>query len=78
MGFMETSVAGVMSSRLLFGRILHKIGTAFDTCTYLALCCFNLYCGGFILFCKVWVCVWVCACVGFVIYGCFGNMYTVL
>ena len=26
--------------------------------------CFNLYCGGFILFCNMWVCV--CVCVGFV------------
>jgi hypothetical protein len=25
--------------------------------------CFNLYCGGFILFCNVFVCVCVCACV---------------
>jgi len=46
--------------------------------------CFNLYCGGFILFCNVccicvgfvmFVCVWVC--VGFVMCGCFGSMYTV-
>ena len=28
--------------------------------------CFNLYCGGFILFCNVCVCVCVCVCVGFV------------
>jgi hypothetical protein len=42
--------------------------------------CFNLYCGGFILFCNVCmcVCVCVCVCVGFVICGCFGNMFTVL
>jgi hypothetical protein len=46
-----------------FGYILHCV-------------CFNLYCGGFILFCNVWVCV--CVCVGFVMCGCFGNMYTVL
>ena len=43
------------------------------------------YCGGFILFCNVWVCVCVwggvcnfCVCVDFVMCGCFGNMYTVL
>jgi hypothetical protein len=85
-----------------FGCILHCV-------------CFNLYCGGFILFCNVcvcvgfvmcgcvyvgfvmcvyvWVCVcfvmcvyvWVCVgfvmcvfCVGFVMCGSFGNMYTVL
>ena len=30
--------------------------------------CFNLYCGGFILFCNV------CVCVGFVMCDCFGNM----
>jgi len=30
MGCMETSVASVMSSRLCFGRILQKIGTASD------------------------------------------------
>jgi hypothetical protein len=43
--------------------------------------CFNLYCGGFILFCNVCVCVCVCmcgfrnvcVCVGFVMCGCFGN-----
>ena len=29
---------------------------------YLALC-FNLFCGGFILFCNVCVCVFVCVCV---------------
>ena len=46
--------------------------------------CINLYCGGFILFCNVCVCVCVCGfcnvcvCVGFVMGGCFGNMYTVL
>jgi hypothetical protein len=52
---------------------------------YILYCvCFNLYCGGFILFCCVCVCVWVCGCVcmcvcvGFVMCGCFGNMYTVL
>ena len=44
-------------------------------CTVVVLYCFNLYCGGFILFCNVWVCV--CAFVGFVMCGCFGNMYTV-
>ena len=34
--------------------------------------CFNLYCGGVILFCDVWVfcSVWVCVCVGFVMCGC--------
>jgi len=50
-----------------FGYILHCV-------------CFNLYCGGFILFCNVCVCVFcnVCVCVGFVMCGCFGNMYTVL
>ena len=53
--------------------------------------CFNLYCGGFILFCDMCVCVCVyecvcvcvcacgfcnvCVCEGFVICGCFGNMY---
>ena len=51
---------------------------------YILYCvCFNLDCGGFILFCNVWgaVCmrgfcnVWVCVCVcSFVMYGCFGNM----
>jgi hypothetical protein len=50
---------------LVFGiRILHCV-------------CFNLYCGGFIMFCNVCVCV----CVGrevFVMCGCFDNMYTVL
>ena len=50
---------------------------------YILYCvCFNLYCGGFILFCNVCVCVCVCVCgfvcVGFVMCGCFGNMYTVL
>jgi len=53
---------------------------------------FNLYCGGFILFCNVCVCACVCVCVracfcgfcivcvcaGFEMCGCFGNMYTVL
>ena len=58
-----------------FGYILHCV-------------CFNLYCGGFILFCNVCVCVCVCVrargfcnvCVGvgFVMCGCFGNMHTVL
>jgi hypothetical protein len=63
-----------------FGYILHCV-------------CFNLYCGGFILFCNVCVCVYVCVfvcvgfvmcvcvcvcvCVGFVMCGCFGNMCTV-
>ena len=49
---------------------------------YLVLCLFNLYCGGFILFCNVcvgvcmcgfcnvWECVCVCVCVGFVMCGC--------
>ena len=40
--------------------------------------CFNLYCGGFILFCSVCVCVCVCVsgfcnvcvCKGFVMCGC--------
>jgi hypothetical protein len=32
------------------------------TLVHLALCCFNLYCGGFILF-RVCVCVCVCVCV---------------
>ena len=38
--------------------------------------CFNLYCGGFILFCNVCVCVCVCVfsnvwvCEGFVMCGC--------
>ena len=38
--------------------------------------CFNLYCGGFILFCNVCVCVCVCGfcnvcvCVGFVMCAC--------
>ena len=41
---------------------------------YILCCvCFNLYCGGFTLFCDVWVCgfcnVWVCVCVGFVMCG---------
>jgi hypothetical protein len=36
--------------------------------------CFNLYCGGFILFCNVWV----CACVGFVMCGCSDNFVGVL
>jgi hypothetical protein len=49
--------------RLSFGYILHCV-------------CFNFYCGGFILFRNVCVCV--CVCVGFVMCGCFGNMYTVL
>ena len=40
--------------------------------------CFNLYCGGFILFCSVCVCACVCVCASFVMCGCFGNMYTVL
>ena len=54
--------------------------------------CFNLYCGGFILFCNVCVCMCVCVCVrvcmcgfcnvcvceSFVMCGCFGNMYAVL
>ena len=46
--------------------------------------CFNLYCGGFILFCNVCVCVCmcgfcnVCVCEGFAMCGCFCNMYTVL
>ena len=53
--------------------------------------CFNLYCGGFILFCNVCVCVraCVCACARVCVracvcvrvcggVGCFGNMYTVL
>jgi hypothetical protein len=47
--------------------------------------CFNLYCGGFILFCNVRarVCVCVCGfcnlcvCVGFVMCHFLGNMYTV-
>jgi hypothetical protein len=42
--------------------------------------CFNLYCGGFKLFCNVcvWVCVCVCVwvCVGFVVCGCPDNVYT--
>jgi len=42
-----------------FGYILHCV-------------CFNLYCGGFILFCSVWVCM--CVCVGFVMRG-FCNVY---
>jgi hypothetical protein len=30
---------------------------------YILFCvCFNLYWGGFILFCDVWVCVCVCVC----------------
>jgi len=37
---------------------------------YLVLC-FNLYCGCFNLSCNVWVCV----CEGFVMCGCFGNIY---
>jgi hypothetical protein len=52
---------------------------------YILYCvCSNLYCGGFILFCNmcVYVCgfcnVCVCVCVGFVMCGCFANMYTVL
>jgi len=55
---------------------------------YILYCvCFNLYCGGFILFCNVFcVCVCVCmcgfcsvcVCVGFVMRGCFGNMHAVL
>ena len=32
--------------------------------------CFVLYCGGFILFCDVWVCVCVYVWGGFVICGC--------
>jgi len=51
--------------------------------------CFNLYCGGFILFCNVCVsmcmcgfcnvliCVCVDGCVGFVMCRYIGNMYTV-
>jgi hypothetical protein len=40
---------------------------------YVVYCsCFSLYCGCFNLFCNVWVCV----CVGFVMCGCFCNMYT--
>jgi hypothetical protein len=32
---------------------------------YILCCvCFNLYCGGFKLFCNVFVCVCVCVCVG--------------
>jgi hypothetical protein len=42
------------------------------SCEYILHCiCFNLYCGGFILFCNMRVCV------GFVMCGCFGNMSTV-
>ena len=39
---------------------------------------FNVYCGCFNLFCNVWgfYNVWVCVCVGFVMCGCFGTMYT--
>jgi len=62
-----------------FGYILHCV-------------CFNLYYGGFILFyvcvcvCCMCVCacaracfvMCVCVCMGFVMCGCFGNMYTVL
>jgi hypothetical protein len=40
---------------------------------YILYCvCFNLYCGGFILFCNV------CVGGGFVMRVCFGNMYTAL
>jgi hypothetical protein len=52
-----------------FGYILHCV-------------CFNLYCGGFILFCNMCLCMCefcnMCVCVGFVMCGCFGNIYTVL
>jgi hypothetical protein len=57
--------------------LLHFILQAFDYIVtisfgYILHCvCFNLYCGGFILFCNV------CVCVGFVMSGCSGNMYTV-
>jgi len=47
-----------------FGYILHCV-------------CFNLYCGGFILYCNVCVCVCVCVC-RFLMCGCFGNVYTLL
>jgi hypothetical protein len=44
---------------------------------------FNLYCGGFIMFCNVCgVCVCglcnLCVCVGFVMCDWLGNMYTLL
>ena len=42
--------------------------------------CFNLHCGGFIMFCNVcvYVCVWcVCVFVGFVMCVCFGYIYRV-
>jgi hypothetical protein len=40
---------------------------------YISYCvCFNLYSGGFKLFCNVCVCVWV----GFVMCGCLVNVYT--
>jgi hypothetical protein len=65
---------------------LTTLGTRY--CSFSPLCCFpilfcfNLYGGGFILFCNVCVCLCgfcnVCVCVGFVTCGCFGNMYTVL
>ena len=48
---------------------------------YFSVFFFNLYRGCFNLFCNMLVCVcvfcnvWVCVCVGFVMCGCFGNMY---
>ena len=37
---------------------------------------YNLYCVRFNLLCNVLCNVWVCVCVGFVMCGSFGNMYT--
>jgi hypothetical protein len=43
---------------------------------FICIVCFNLYCGGFKLFCNVCVCVCVCVWVGFVMCGCLDNVHS--
>jgi hypothetical protein len=99
--YLKVKWSEVKWSEVSYGEVLADKGAMYITVTlycghliilwlfYLGISCtvcFNLYCGGFIVFCNVWVCVcvcvWgggvcnVCVCVGFEMCGCFGNIYT--
>jgi hypothetical protein len=53
-------VNGDQQDATIFGLFVYIVTISFG---YILCCvCFNLYCGGFILFCGVCVCVCLCVC----------------